>query len=110
MTVVRPAAQLDVVDRRLSTCRVGIQVMELHESPLTAPAAVVGHERAGATVSFPHLSLDLRGNVTGAWVGDAPAARTVRGSNLLLLQFPDEHFQCLCYYFSDVAIRDLMPE
>jgi len=66
VSVMCPAAKLDIVDGRLPARPVGYDVVELQETPLCAPAAVLGHKRASAPVALPYLPPDGSGNVARA--------------------------------------------
>jgi hypothetical protein len=63
MFVVRPATQLDVLDRRLTASGVRSHVVELEPGSLAA-AALATDEGAAALISLPHLPADCRGQMT----------------------------------------------
>src|SRR5207302_1250325 len=88
--VVGTAAELDVVDRRLASDGMRLEVMQLQEAALAAAAAAPGHEGAAGAVPQPDRTLDLGRDVAGA-AGCAPAgARPPRGGALLPGQVLDQ--------------------
>jgi hypothetical protein len=57
--VVRPTAELEVLDSRRAAGAVGEDVMELEEPSFFAPAPAGGHEGAAPAVPQPDGALDL---------------------------------------------------
>jgi hypothetical protein len=80
---VPPTAQLDVADRGLAAHRVRMDVMELEEPTLGAPAAAGADERAMPEVSQEDRALDLGRDVTRPRGRPAGRARRVGGGELL---------------------------
>src|SRR5262245_11429326 len=58
VAVVRATAELDVVDRRFTACRIWPAVVELDERTLGAAVAIRGPEGAAAQIAHPHRAPD----------------------------------------------------
>ena len=84
--VVTPAAQLDLLHRRLTAEGVGVHVMELHEPALIAPMAARADELATSDVPNPDGAFHCRRGVTRPRVLRARPTRLPRVGKLLLGQ------------------------
>jgi hypothetical protein len=108
--VVRPAAQLDVVDRGLSADGVRRPVVELEEPARVTTVAVRRHERAAASVAEPHRALDRGGDGARVRVLFARLARPRRRRELLTGQFLEEHGERAVKDLGRIAVRDHVPQ
>ena len=91
VVVVPLAAQLDVIDGRLATQDVRIDVMEFQETSLVAAVAAVTDEGATSKVPNPDNPLHLGGRSARARPSPAGWPWTARAGELLLGQI---HQQC----------------
>jgi hypothetical protein len=107
---VRPASQLDVLDRRLATDTVGLHVVKLEEATLRAATAVGSDKGALTAVTLPHLALGLGRNVTRARIGPAAGSWSIGRSKLLFLELSDQYSQGFGHHFAHVSIGDLMAQ
>jgi hypothetical protein len=93
MDVVRPAAQLDPLDRRLAAYGVWRNVVEFEESPFLATALVLPYECALSAVPDPDLALYLGRDVTRPGRRSPALPRLVGGGKLCSRQVLEESRQ-----------------
>src|SRR5512143_1559576 len=109
--VVRPAAQAQVLHRRLAALRRGLHVVVLEPATRFAPVAVLAHEGALAAVAPPHRALHLGRDVArvGRHVVRArPGPRG--GGELAALERGDEGVEGAVEHLGQLARGDLVAE
>src|SRR5262245_56960714 len=110
MAVVCLAPKRDVRDRRLATHAVRLEMMELHECPLIAPAPILADEGAASTIPKPHPAPDLCGDVSGSRPRAVAGPRPIRGRELLPGQVLEQERERPVDDLGRVAGRDGVAE